>query len=110
TSSALPFRSNAYDTFFDMESDGKYLYLNTRGGIVKTDEDLNVVWAVELLRENRNRFGDLNDDISVSDGIYATRWDSVIKLNKDGELEWAISLKSYEKIKRKVEIQKKRGK
>jgi len=89
---------------FDMESDGKYLYLNTRDGIVKTGEDLNVIWAVELLRKNENRFGDLNDDISVSDGIYATRWNSVIKLNRDGEFEWAISLKSDEKVKVKVKI------
>jgi len=89
---------------FDIESDGKYLYLNTRDGIVKTDEDLNVIWAVELLRRSGHRFGDLNDDISVSDGIYATRWNSVIKLNKDGELEWATSLKSDEKVKVKVKI------
>jgi len=58
---------------FDMESDGKYLYLNTREGIVKTDEDLNVIWAVELLRKNGDRFGDLNDDISVFDGILNKR-------------------------------------
>jgi len=95
---------------FDMESDGKYLYLNTRDGIVKTDEDLNVIWAVELLRRSGNRFGDLNDDISVSDGIYATRGNSVIKLNKNGELEWAISLKSDEKVKVKVEIPKEKRK
>jgi len=38
TSSALPFRSNAYDTFFDMESDGKYLYLNTRDGTKKPEK------------------------------------------------------------------------
>ena len=89
---------------FDMESDGKYLYLNTRDGIVKTDEDLNVIWAVELLR-----IGDLNDDISVSDGIYATRWNSVIKLNKDGELEWATSLKSDEKVKVEIPEEKRKA-
>ena len=94
---------------FDMESDGKYLYLNTRDGIVKTDEDLKVIWAVELLRKKGDRFGDLNDDISVSDGIYATRWNSVIKLNRDGEFEWAISLKSDEKVKVKIPEEKRKA-
>ena len=88
---------------FDVESDGTHLYLNTRGGIVKTDEDLNVIWAVELLRKNGKRFGDLNDDISVSDGIYATRWNSVIKLNRDGEFEWAVALASPEKVEQRIE-------
>lgn len=83
---------------FDIESDGRYLYLNVRDGIVKTDRDLNVLWAVSLHR--------LNDDIAVSDGIYATRWNYVIKLNKEGELEWAVSLKSDEKIKIKIPEEK----
>ena len=87
---------------FDMESDSKYLYINTRDGIVKTDENLNVIWAVEL-RENENRFGDLNDDISVSDGIYATRWNHIVKLNRDGELEWAVALASPEKVEQRIE-------
>jgi len=89
---------------FDIESDGKFLYFNTRDGVVKTDEDLNVIWAIKLKSESNIRFGDLNDDISVSDGIYLTKGDKIIKLSKNGKLEWAISLKSKEKIKRKVEI------
>ncbi len=81
---------------FDIESDGKYLYINTEYGIVKTDAELNVIWAVEL--------GKLNDAIAVSDGIYATRGNQIVKLSKDGEIEWAISLKSGEMIKKKLEI------
>ncbi len=90
---------------FDIESDGKFLYFNTREGVVKTDGDLNVIWAVKLQKANNNtRFGDLNDDISVSDGIYLTKGNKIIKLSKNGKLEWAVSLKSKEKIKRKVAI------
>ncbi|MCD6494309.1 MAG: hypothetical protein J7K36_11080 [Archaeoglobaceae archaeon] len=29
-----------YLSVFDVESDGEFLYFNTRGGVVKTDEDL----------------------------------------------------------------------
>ncbi len=82
---------------FDIESDGEFLYLNVREGIVKADGDLNVVWAVKLQRGDMG-FGNVNDDISVSDGIYLTKGNSIIKLGKDGRLEWAISLKSREKI------------
>lgn len=89
---------------FDIENDGKYLYLNTRDGIVKTDADLNVIWAVTISRQNGTP---LNDDIAVSDGIYATRWNHIIKLNKDGELEWAVDLKSDEKIKLEIPKEKK---
>jgi len=87
---------------FDVESDGKYLYFNVRDGIVKTCEDLNVIWAVKIP-------GQIFDDISVSDGIYATRWNRIIKLNKDGELEWAVNLKSDEKVKLKIPEEKRRA-
>ena len=56
------------------------------------------------MRKNGDRFGDLNDDISVFDGIYLTKGNKIIKFSKDGKPEWAVSLKSKEKIKRKVEI------
>ena len=35
---------------------------------------------------------------------YLTKGNKIIKLSKDGKPEWAIFLKSKEKIKRKVEI------
>ena len=91
-----------YLNVFDIESDGEFLYFNPRGGVVKTDEDLNVIWAVELKGIISGE--PWNDDISVSDGIYLTRGNKIIKLSKDGKLEWAVSLKSKEKIKTKVEI------
>ena len=93
----IPVEYEDYLNVFDIESDGEFLYFNTRGGVVKTDEDLNVIWAVKLKSK-------LNDDISVSDGIYLTKGDNIIKLSKDGKPEWAVSLKSKEKIKTKVEI------
>jgi len=91
-----------YLNVFDIESDGEFLYFNPRGGVVKTDEDLNVIWAVVLKGIISGE--PWNDDISVSDGIYLTKGNNIIKLSKDGKLEWAVSLKSKEKIKRKVEI------
>lgn len=100
----IPVEYEDYLNVFDVESDGEFLYFNTRGGVVKTDENLNVIWAVVLKSESNIRFGDWNDDISVSDGIYLTKGDKIIKLSKDGKPEWAVSLKSKEKIKRKVEI------
>ncbi|MCW3131214.1 MAG: hypothetical protein N2V73_00600 [Candidatus Methanospirare jalkutatii] len=93
----IPVEYEDFLNVFDIESDGEFLYFNTRDGVVKTDENLNVIWAVKLK-------GELNDDISVSGGIYLTKGDNIIKLSKDGKLEWAVSLKSKEKIKRKVEI------
>ena len=93
----IPVEYEDFLNVFDIESDGEFLYFNTRDGVVKTDENLNVIWAVKLK-------GELNDDISMSDGIYLTKGNKIIKLSKDGKLEWAVSLKSKEKIKRKVEI------
>jgi len=100
---SIPVEYEDYLNVFDIESDGEFLYFNTRGGVVKTDENLNVIWAV-VLKGKCIRSGDWNDDISVSDGIYLTKGDNIIKLSKDGKPEWAVSLKSKEKIKRKVEI------
>ena len=93
----IPVEYEDFLNVFDIESDGEFLYFNTRDGVVKTDENLNVIWAVKLK-------GELNDDISMSDGIYLTKGNKIIKLSKDGKLEWAVSLKSKEKIKRKIEI------
>ena len=98
----IPVEYEDYLNIFDIESDGEFLYFNPRGGVVKTDEDLNVIWAVVLKGIISGE--PWNDDISVSDGIYLTKGNKIIKLSKDGKLEWSVSLKSKEKIKRKVEI------
>ncbi len=98
----IPVEYEDYLNVFDVESDGEFLYFNTRGGVVKTDKDLNVIWAVVLKGIISGE--PWNDDISVSDGIYLTKGNKIIKLSKDGKLEWAVSLKSKEKIKTKVEI------
>ena len=98
----IPVEYEDYLNVFDIESDGEFLYFNTRGGVVKTDKDLNVIWAVVLKGIISGE--PWNNDISVSDGIYLTKGNKIIKLSKDGKLEWAVSLKSKEKIKRKVEI------
>ena len=98
----IPVEYEDFLNVFDIESDGEFLYFNTRGGVVKTDEDLNVIWAVVLKGIISGE--PWNDDISVSDGIYLTKGNNIIKLSKDGKFEWAVSLKSKEKIKRKVEI------
>lgn len=83
---------------FDIESDGEYLYITTRYEIVKTDADLNVVRAVRLL----------NNDIAVSDGIYATRENQVIKLDKSCEPRWTVALRSDEKIKHEIPEEKRK--
>jgi|Deesub1362A_J573_1020465.scaffolds.fasta_scaffold02072_2 hypothetical protein len=100
----IPVEYGDFLSVFDIESDGEFLYFNTRDRVVKTDEDLNVIWAIKIKSESDIRFGDLSDDISVSDGIYLTKGNKIIKLSKDGKLEWALLLKSKEKIKREVNI------
>ncbi len=71
---------------FEIANDGKHVYINTREGIVKTDWELNVMWAAEIP-------GGVTC-IAVSDGVYAARWNRVVKLSKSGKLEWAESIES----------------
>ena len=83
----------------DMESDGKYIYLNA-GPIIKTDDNLNIIWAVWAGRDIY--------DIAVSDGIYCVERNKILKLDKNGEAEWAVALKSDEKIKLEIPEEKRR--
>jgi len=84
----------------EMESDGKYIYLNG-GPIIKTDDNLNIIWAIHA--------GKIRD-ITVSDGIYAVKRNCIIKLDKNGEVEWVVTLKSDEKIKRNIPEEKRKAK
>ena len=119
----------------NMKYDGEYVYHNTGDCIVKTDDNLNVIWAVKIfnktvlkinkttpkINETMRKKGIIiktppNEivhnlklkDIAVSDGVYGVgrlcENDIIIKLNKNGEIEWAIALKSDEKIRIRHEI------
>jgi len=55
-----------------------------------------VIWAVRIPEDIR--------DISVSEEIYAANSGGVVKLNRDGEPEWSVTLESAEKLKMRSEV------